>query len=217
MKILVAEDDRTSRKILEKILTQVGHDVIAVEDGLKALAEIGKKTPDILITDWMMPDLDGLELCRRVRALDLKNYVYIILWTALAQKENIIKGLDTGADDYITKPFDKTELLARVRAGERIIKLERTLQLKNQKLSDALAQVKRLQGLLPICMYCKKIRNDDDYWQGVEDYLAEHSEADFSHGICPECWEIHCHEYVKEKRINKDNENHQEAKELGNF
>ena len=200
MKILIAEDEKTSRMILEKILIKAGHDVIAVENGLKALTSIPEDVPDMLITDWMMPDLDGLELCRKVRALSLPSYVYIILWTALAQKENIIKGLDAGADDYITKPFDKTELLARVKAGERIIQLEKTLRQKNKELTDALAQVKQLKGLLPICMFCKKIRNDENYWQQIEDYIARHTQADFSHGICPECLEKNYPEYVKWKK-----------------
>ncbi len=201
MKILVAEDEKTSRKILEKTLSQAGYEVTAVEDGTKALACIKRETPDILITDWMMPDLDGLELCRRVRTLSLPSYVYIILWTALSQKENVIQGLDAGADDYITKPFDRTELVARVRAGERIVKLEKSLRQKNRELSEALTQVRQLKGLLPICMFCKKIRNDENYWQQIEDYIARHSEADFSHGICPECWEKNYPKYVDGKKV----------------
>jgi len=197
MKILIAEDEKTSRKILEKMLTKAGHDVVAFEDGLKALASTQKEAPDMLITDWMMPDLDGLELCRRVRALNLSSYVYIILLTALTEKERITQGLDAGADDYITKPFDRTELLARVRAGERVIQLEKSLRQKNKELSEALAQVKQLKGLLPICMYCKKIRNDENYWQQVEEYLVEHTEADFSHSICPECMEKNYPEYME--------------------
>jgi PleD family two-component response regulator len=209
MKILIAEDERTSRRILETVLCKAGYNVQAVEDGIQALAAIQKEAPDMLITDWMMPDLDGLELCRRVRALNLSSYVYIILWTALTQKENIIQGLDAGADDYITKPFDRTELLARVRAGERIVKLEKSLRQKNRELSEALAQVKQLKGLLPICMFCKKIRNDENYWQQIEDYIANHSEADFSHGICPECWEKNYPEYVKGKKAKTGKVNSQ--------
>ncbi len=211
MRILIAEDERTSRRILETVLSKEGHHVEAVEDGIKALASIEKEAPDMLITDWMMPDLDGLELCRRVRALNLPNYVYVILWTALTQKENVIQGLDTGADDYITKPFDRTELLARVRAGERIIKLERSLREKNRELSEALAQVKQLRGLLPICMFCKKIRNDENYWQQIEDYIARHSDAEFSHGVCPECLEKQYPEYVKKKKARADQVNPQDV------
>jgi DNA-binding response OmpR family regulator len=199
MKILIAEDEKISRRILEMTLTNASYDVVTVEDGVKALESIQKEVPDMLITDWMMPELDGLELCRRIRSLNLSSYVYIILLTALTQKEKIIEGLDAGADDYITKPFERTELLARVRAGERVIQLERSLRQKNTELSEALAQVKQLKGLLPICMFCKKIRNDENYWQKIEEYLAQHTGADFSHSICPECLEKHYSKYVKKK------------------
>jgi DNA-binding response OmpR family regulator len=199
MKILIAEDEKISRRILEMTLTKAGYDAVAVEDGVKALESIQKDVPDLLITDWMMPELDGLELCRRIRTLNLTSYVYIIVLTALTQKEKIIEGLDAGADDYITKPFERTELLARVRAGERVIQLERSLRQKNKELSEALAQVKQLKGLLPICMFCKKIRNDENYWQKVEEYFGEHTGADFSHSICPECLEKHYSQYVKKK------------------
>jgi DNA-binding response OmpR family regulator len=199
MKILIAEDEKISRRILEMTLTKAGYDVVTVEDGVKALESIQKEVPDMLVTDWMMPELDGLELCRRIRTLNLTSYVYIIVLTALTQKEKIIEGLDAGADDYITKPFERTELLARVRAGERVIQLERSLRQKNKELSEALAQVKQLKGLLPICMFCKKIRNDENYWQKVEEYFGEHTGADFSHSICPECLEKHYSQYVKKK------------------
>ncbi|KPL01077.1 MAG: response regulator receiver protein [candidate division Zixibacteria bacterium SM23_73_3] len=203
MRILIAEDDNISRKILQTVLTKDGNDVIAVEDGLKALEWLQKETPDMLITDWMMPDLDGLELCRRVRALNLSGYVYIILLTALTEKKRIIEGLDAGADDYVTKPYDRTELLARVRAGKRVIQLEKSLRQKNKELSEAFAQIKQLKGILPICMHCKKIRKDENYWQQVEEYVAEHSEADFSHSICPECMEKYYPEYVKRKKTRE--------------
>jgi sigma-B regulation protein RsbU (phosphoserine phosphatase) len=203
MRILIAEDDMVSRKVLEKILTAGDDETIAVEDGLKALTAVEKQTPDMLITDWMMPGLDGLELSRRVRALHLTSYVYIILLTALTEKERIIEGLDAGADDYITKPYDRTELQARVRAGKRVIALERSLRQKNEELSKALDQVKQLKGLLPICMFCKKIRDDGNYWQQVEDYVAQHTQADFSHSICPDCLEKHYPEYAQKQKARK--------------
>jgi len=189
MKILIAEDDEISKKMLQTVLIKEGHAIMAVEDGAEALEAIQKSIPDMLITDWMMPELDGLELCRRVRASHLPSYVYIILLTALTEKQKITEGLNAGADDYVTKPYDRTELLARVKAGERVIQLERSLRQKNAELMEALVQVKQLKGLLPICMYCKKIRKDENYWQQIEQYLVENSAADFSHSICPECME----------------------------
>ena len=115
--------------------------------------------------------------------------VYIILLTALGGRQNIIQGLQAGADDYITKPFDREELRARLEVGRRIVELQRSLAERVQQLEDALARVKQLQGLVPICSYCKKIRNDQNFWQQVDTYVSEHSEAQFSHGICPECYE----------------------------
>ncbi|HEX7400813.1 MAG TPA: response regulator [candidate division Zixibacteria bacterium] len=200
MKILIVEDDEISKKMLQTILIKEGHSIAAVENGAKALEAIGKGIPDILITDWMMPELDGLELCRRVRASHLPSYVYIILLTALTEKEKITEGLNAGADDYVTKPYDRTELLARVRSGERVIQLEKSLRQKNAELTEALVQVKQLKGLLPICMYCKKIRKDTNYWQQIEQYLVENSEADFSHSICPECMEEHFPDSSKRKK-----------------
>lgn len=204
MKILIAEDEKISRRLLEGTLTKAGYDVVGVEDGTKALESIQKEVPDMLITDWMMPELDGVELCRRIRALNLSSYVYIIILTALTEKEKIIEGLDAGADDYVTKPFERAELLARVKAGERVIQLEKSLRQRNTELSEALAQVKQLKGLLPICMFCKKIRNDENYWQKVEEYLTEHAEVDFSHSICPECLERNYPTYLKKKTGETD-------------
>ena len=204
MKILIAEDVEISKKMLQTVLIKEGHAIAAVEDGAKALEAIQKSIPDMLITDWMMPELDGLELCRRVRASHLPGYVYIIILTALTEKQKITEGLNAGADDYVTKPYDRTELLARVKAGERVIQLERSLRQKNAELTEALVQVKQLKGLLPICMYCKKIRKDENYWQQIEQYLVENSEADFSHSICPECMEEHfpdSSKRIKERQI----------------
>ncbi len=204
MNILIAEDDEISKKMLQTILIKEGHGVTAVEDGVKALEAIQKCVPDMLITDWMMPDMDGLELCRRLRVLSLPSYVYVILLTALTEKERIREGLDAGADDYVTKPYDRTELLARVRAGERVIQLEKSLRQRNTELSEALNQVKQLKGLLPICMFCKKIRKDENYWQQIEQYLVEHTEADFSHSICPECMQEHYPDVLKRKKEREE-------------
>ncbi len=124
-----------------------------------------------------------------IRACPRTVPTYVILLTALGGRQNVIQGLHAGADDYITKPFDREELRARLEVGRRIVELQRSLAERVRQLEVALARVKQLQGLVPICSYCKKIRNDRNYWQQLESYLSDHSEAQFSHGICPECYE----------------------------
>jgi CheY-like chemotaxis protein len=136
----------------------------------------------------MMPEMDGLEVVRRVRDRGGKPS-YIILLTARASKEDVALALDAGADDYITKPFDAKELRARVNVGIRILDLQEKLSQRVRELEEALGQVKQLRGLLPICAWCHKIRDDQNYWQTVESYFSAHSQARFTHGICPECFE----------------------------
>jgi response regulator RpfG family c-di-GMP phosphodiesterase len=136
----------------------------------------------------MMPEMDGPEVCRRVRAdLPLAN-MYLMLLTARESRGDLVTGLNAGADDYITKPFDTDELRARVQVGVRVLTLQNSLAERVGELQAALSKVKQLRGLLPICSYCKRIRGDDQYWQQLEGYIAEHSDAQFSHGICPTCY-----------------------------
>lgn len=190
MKILVAEDDPVSRRVLEANLAKWGYDVLSASEGLHALQLLQRKDPpELTVLDWMMPGMDGLEICRKVREGGQNPSTYIILLTARDSQEDVVRGLEAGADDYMTKPFDHNELRARVQVGKRIVELEMNLAKRVQELEDALARVKRLQGLLPICAYCKRIRNDRNYWQQVEGYISERSEAEFSHGICPDCYE----------------------------
>ncbi len=141
------------------------------------------------LLDWQMPMMDGPEVCRSVRANPLRDSLHIILLTSVGGSQNIINGLRSGADDYVTKPFNRDELRARLDVGRRIVQLQHNLATRVKELEDALAHVKQLQGLLPICSYCKKIRNDRNYWQQVETFIHENSEAKFSHGICPDCYE----------------------------
>jgi len=141
------------------------------------------------VLDWVMPGLDGPEICRRVRAREAATPTYLILLTANDRVDQIVAGLEAGADDYLTKPCRLPELVARVRVGLRVVELQRALADRVAALEEALARVKQLQGLLPICAYCKRIRDDRDYWDQVESYLARHADVQFSHGICPECFE----------------------------
>jgi phosphoserine phosphatase RsbU/P len=185
---LIAEDDAVSRRLLEATLTKWGYEVIATEDGLQALEVLRQPdAPSLAILDWMMPGMDGAEVCLKARETAADKSLYIILLTAKGRKEDVVEGLTAGADDYIVKPFDRSELKARMNAGERILRLQAELSARVKELELALANVKLLQGLLPICCYCKKIRNDQNYWEQVDSYIADHSEAQFTHGICPEC------------------------------
>ncbi len=189
MKILVAEDQSVSRHIVAANLRKWGYEVVAVEDGTRALEAMqGAAPPQLAILDWLMPGMDGIEICRRIRSGPQTRANYLILLTARKGQEDKIHGLQSGADDYITKPFDRGELRARVQVGIRVLELQQALAQRVQELEEALSRVKTLQGLLPICSYCKKIRNDRNYWQQVEGYLGDHSEIQFSHGICPECY-----------------------------
>lgn len=189
MKILVAEDEPVSRQLVESTLRSWGFDCRSVTDGAEAWEALqAESPPNLLILDWMMPQLDGVEVVRRLRESRHNLGAYVLLLTARASPQDVVRGLEAGADDYVTKPFHPAELRARVQVGVRILAWQEALATQVRELGDALARLKRLQGPLPICSYCKKIRDARDYWQQVDAYLAEHSEAAFSHGICPDCY-----------------------------
>lgn len=189
MKILIAEDDPVSRCYLESTLRKWGYEVVAASNGQEAWQILeGRDNPGLAILDWIMPEMDGLEVCRRVRESPAHETAYLIVLTARGGHEEKVRGLESGADDFVAKPFDVEELRARVQVGARVATLQARLSHRVRQLEEAMANVKQLQGLLPICAYCKKIRNDRNYWQQVEGYISEHSEAQFSHGVCPECF-----------------------------
>lgn len=165
-----------------------GFSVVTAEDGEAALHILeGPDAPPLAIIDWMMPKMDGLEVCTRVRQRTGVPYVYLVLLTAKSQKEEIAAGLEAGADDYVIKPFDPDELRARLTVGQRVVALERQLAKKVSDLELALADVRKLKALLPICMYCKSVRDDKDYWHRIDEYIHQETGTDFSHGICPHC------------------------------
>jgi len=192
VRVLIADDEATSRHLIQATLRGWGFEVLVAMDGVEALRVLeGSNPPEIALLDWMMPGVDGLEVCRHMRAAIPNAPTYIILVTARGGLANVVQGLEAGADDYITKPFDPRELRARLHAGARIVQLQQALVDRFHELEDALMRVKQLQGLLPICSYCKKIRNDRNYWEQVDAYVASHSQAQFSHGVCPDCYEMH--------------------------
>lgn len=188
MRILIADDDITSRTVLSAVLQKGGHEVVEVCDGDEALVVLQcADAPRMAILDWMMPGIDGIEVCRRVRACETDHPPYLIILTTRGEKTDISEGLNAGANDYIAKPFSAVELSARIEVGCRYVALEDRFAAKVRELREAMAQIKTLGGIVPICSSCKKIRDDAGYWRQVELYVSEHSDAKFTHGICPEC------------------------------
>ncbi len=188
MKILIADDDVTSQLVLASLLRKCGHEVLEARDGTEAWKALEQaKPPHMAILDWMMPGLEGVDICRQARARQTDHPPYLILLTSRDAKNDVAEGLRAGADDYLAKPYHPGELAARVEVGCRMILLQDRSAGKVQELQEALAQIKTLRGILPICAGCKKIRDDRGYWNQVEDYVTAHTEAEFSHGLCPQC------------------------------
>jgi len=190
MRILIAEDDPVSRRLLQKSLEQWGYETVLCVDGRSAWEMLQQPdAPTIAVLDWMMPGMDGPEICRGIRESGQARQPYLILLTGRTRMQDVVSGLKAGADDYLTKPVDRDELEARLGVATRIVQLQQRLALRVSELEQALSRVRQLQGLLPICAYCKRIRDDQNYWNQVETYIAEHLDIRFSHGICPSCLE----------------------------
>lgn len=189
MRILIAEDEPDSRQLLQILIGKWGYEPAPARDGAEAWEALQQKdAPPLVLLDIMMPKMDGLEVCRRAKQMQTPVPFYIIMLTAKTLPREIVSGLDAGADDYLIKPFDPHELRARIKVGERILELQQNLAMRISELEEALSRVKQLHGLLPICSYCKKIRDDRNYWEQVESYISKHSQAQFSHSICPDCY-----------------------------
>lgn len=191
MNILLAEDDRLTRKLLKRHIESLGYKVYQAADGEEAFGLYQTFDLHLIITDWEMPKQDGLELIRKIRNSPKGDFAYIIILTSKDGTQEIVKGLSGGADDYLVKPSSREELAVRIGAGQRIVKLQLDLAERIRSLEDAVNHIKQLQGILPICMYCKNIRTDKESWQRVEGYISEHSEVKFSHSLCPDCAKKH--------------------------
>lgn len=189
MRILLAEDEPVTLIKLEALLKDWGYDVICAADGDQAWAALEANSElDLVISDVQMPGMHGDEFCRQARARLPDRSLYVILLTAIrVTRPDRIAGLLAGADDYLHKPCDPEELNARLEVGRRVLNLQRELRTRVQQLETLMASVKQLRGLLPICAYCKKIRDDRNYWRQIEEYVSAHTDARFSHGICPAC------------------------------
>jgi DNA-binding response OmpR family regulator len=190
MRVLIADDDRVSAAIVGAALSQWGYEVTSVSDGEAALHHLQTTSPPLAVLDWMMPGIDGLELCRRIRRDPAMLHTHVILLTAREAGADRVAGLDAGADDYLVKPFDREELRARVQVGARIIGIQLQLAEQVELLQQALDRVRQVEGLLSMCSYCKRIQSSEHAWDQMETYISEHSNATFSHGICPACLEL---------------------------
>jgi len=176
LNILAVEDDILARKIICRSLRRLGHEVIEAADGEEAWTLLQAGGIRVVVCDWMMPRLDGLELCRRIRAKIGAEYVYFILLTGnSASDDNQRAAAEAGVDDFLTKPLDPQEMWMRLRVAERILRYA--------------TQVSQLETFLPICSYCKKIRDDKNYWQQIESYINKRTGTDFSHSVCPDCYQ----------------------------
>jgi len=202
MKILIAEDDAISQVMLKAMVAQAGYEPVVTGDGQSAYEILLKPdAPKLAILDWMMPGMDGVEVCRKIREVESDKPAYLILLTSRDDRKDIVHGLKSGANDYIVKPYDVEELQVRIGVGRKVVELQSSLAGRIAELQAALAQIRTLRGLLPICMYCKKIRDDKQYWQQVEGFISAHSEAQFSHSICPDCYKKYVLPELNENKI----------------
>ncbi|MFL3657310.1 MAG: PleD family two-component system response regulator [Opitutales bacterium] len=174
----IVEDDTTTRRLLENLTSLLGYQVESYDNGDDAWDAFAMKQPQVVISDWKMPGKDGLELCRRLRESKADTYTYFILVTAQRRsRSNMEQAIEAGVDDFLKKPIGSEEIWNRLRVAERILSFNR--------------QVKTLESLIPICTYCKKVRNDSDLWEQIEQYVNERTGADFTHSICPPCIDKH--------------------------
>jgi len=173
-RILIAEDDLVSAKVLSTLLQRLGYDVVSARDGEGAWELFNAEPTRLIVSDWMMPGTDGLSLCQKVRDRPGIPYTYFILLTAnRTTPENYALATDAGVDDFLTKPIDREALQMRLRVAERILQFT--------------AEIRQLKELIPICVYCRKVRDEEDYWEQVETYIQKETGSRFSHGACPEC------------------------------
>lgn len=196
-KVLVTDDDPIVLELTSSLLRQAGYEVLQATTGQECLETVRTHHPDLIILDVMLPDVTGTDICRKVKSdPDLQGSFVILLSGVHISSNQQAEGLSAGADGYLVKPVSRKEFIARVQAMERIKRAEDALRETKkeqeatiQELRKALEEIKTLRGLIPICAWCKRIRDDAGYWDELEVYLGKHSEATFSHGLCPRCRE----------------------------
>lgn len=193
MKLLIVEDDDSTRLMLLYTLRKFGYELAQAKNGLEAWEIFQREdAPKLAIIDWMMPGMDGITLCKKIRERQTDQPPYLIILTSKNTAEDTLEALRAGADEFLIKPVNPSELKARVEVGRRIVSLQETLKDNIQHLEEALNEVKILQGFINICSYCNKVRTDTA-WEKIENYISDHTDVTFSHGICPDCVKKHVH------------------------
>jgi CheY-like chemotaxis protein len=189
-RILIVDDVPENIQVVANLLAKEAFQLSAAMSGRQALDMMERSLPDLVLLDVSMPEMDGYETCRSMKANPATAEIPVIFLTGRASQEDILHGFEAGGVDYVSKPFSHPELLARVHTHlhlRRLVELERK---ERQQLEESLAKIKQLSGLLPICARCKCIRDDQGYWNQLEKYLTSHAEVEFTHGICPNCAKV---------------------------
>ena len=193
-RILVTDDSLVARTACSNQLKEAGYQVLFAQNGLEAVEAMAKETVDLILMDVVMPEMNGVEACRKIKALESAVDTPIIMVTSVGDMKTLQSAFDAGAVDYVTKPIEPIELMARIRSALRLKaemdarkRREAELTRKNQELESAISEIKTLRGFIPICAWCKKIRNIEGYWEQMEHYIEGHSQATFSHSICKDC------------------------------
>jgi sigma-B regulation protein RsbU (phosphoserine phosphatase) len=190
MRILIADDDPVTSLRLKALAENWGYEPLMTRDGPSTLRMLETEgAPRLVLLDWIMPGIAGLQICNTLRRRTGGDAFYIVMLTARQAHADMVAGFDAGVDDFLVKPFDADELRGRLKAGARIVELQQRLATHVEQLTAAAANIKTLTGMLPICGYCKAIRDDSHYWHQLEEFVSTHSNAEFSHGICPACLE----------------------------
>ncbi len=189
MKILLVEDDLVNLTLCEEFLLNLGHAVKPATSAEAAWELSISEYFQVIISDWSLPALSGLDLCKQIRIRKLEEYQYFILITSFQGRDKLTEAMDAGVDDFLVKPIILDDLAIRLRVAKRILEFH--------------GQINRLQKLLPICMYCKNIRNDNEFWQSVETFFTENTGTDFTHSLCPDCYTKHILPQMKSAKPDK--------------
>ena len=211
-KVLVTDDDPEILLLTTTVLRRAGYNVVEASSGKECLEAVRSHHPDLVVLDVMLPDMTGVEVCRLIKEDSELKHTFVILASGIqVSSDSQAEGLNIGADGYIVRPISNKEVVARVQSIERIKRAEDALREKERQqekliseLQEALAEIKTLKGFIPICASCKKIRDDEGYWNQLEAYISKHTDAVFSHGLCPECAERYRAEAVR--LFEKDND-----------